>query len=83
MLATILPHATVELPALLIIGAAALRWQATVIAPPPDRTLSEGFLLAAADFARIFIGIAIPLLLVASLVEAYVTPAVLVRVYGG
>lgn len=83
ILATILPHAVIELPALLIAGAAALRWHVTIISPPPERTVSEGFLMAAADFARLLIGLSIPLLVIAAFVETYVTPAVLVRVYGG
>jgi uncharacterized membrane protein SpoIIM required for sporulation len=82
VLATVLPHATFELPALLIAGAAALRWQATIIAPPPDRTLGESFLVAAADFFRLLVGFALPLLLVAAFIEAYVTPLVITWVYG-
>jgi uncharacterized membrane protein SpoIIM required for sporulation len=83
LLATIVPHALVELPALLLIAAAGLRWHTIVIAPPPDRSLSEGFLQAAADFARVLVGLGIPLLLLAAIIEAYVTPAVLFRIYGG
>ncbi|MFQ5399340.1 MAG: stage II sporulation protein M [Anaerolineae bacterium] len=83
LLATILPHALLEAPALLIAAAAALRWHAVVIAPPPERTLSEGFLMAAADFVRLFVGVVVPLLAAAAVVEAYLTPLVLVRVYGG
>jgi len=83
LLATILPHAILEMPALIIAAAAALRWHAVVIAPPPERTLSEGFLMAAADFVRLFVGVVVPLLAVAAVVEAYLTPLVLVRVYGG
>lgn len=83
LLATVLPHATFELPAILIASAAAFRWHATVISPPPERTLSEGFIAASADFARLLVGWVIPLLLVAALVEAFVTPAVMMRVYGG
>ncbi|MFQ5434491.1 MAG: stage II sporulation protein M [Anaerolineae bacterium] len=83
LLATVVPHAVIELPALLLVSAAALRWHVTIIAPPPDRTLSEAFLAAMADFVRVFVGIVLPLLLVAAFVEAFVTPAVLVRVYGG
>ncbi len=83
ILATVLPHATIELPALLLIGAAALRWHATIISPPPDRTLGEGFLMAAADFTRVLFGLVIPLLIVAAFIEAYVTPMVLAQVYGG
>lgn len=83
ILGTIVPHATVELPALLLVAAAGLRWHAVVIAPPPRRTLSEAFLAAAADFARIFIAVVIPLLIIAAMIEAWVTPQVLIRLYGG
>jgi uncharacterized membrane protein SpoIIM required for sporulation len=82
LLATVAPHALIELPALLLAAAAALRWHTLVLAPPANRSLSEGFLLAAADFARVMIGLVVPLLLLAALIEAYVTPAVLFRIYG-
>jgi len=83
LLATIVPHAIIELPALLIAAAAALRWHTTIISPPPNRTVSEAFLAAAADFFRLFIGVVIPLLLLAAFVEGLVTPQVLTWVYGG
>ncbi|MEW5986599.1 MAG: stage II sporulation protein M [Chloroflexota bacterium] len=83
VLATIAPHASLELPALVLLAAAALRWQVMVIAPPPQRTVTESWLFAAADFGRLLIGLVIPLLILAALLEAFVTPAVMVRVYGG
>jgi uncharacterized membrane protein SpoIIM required for sporulation/ABC-type transport system involved in multi-copper enzyme maturation permease subunit len=82
LLAAVLPHASLELPALLLAFAAGLRWHAATIAPPPERTLSEAFLMHAADFARILVGLVLPLLLAAAFVEAYVTPAVLLSIYG-
>jgi uncharacterized membrane protein SpoIIM required for sporulation/ABC-type transport system involved in multi-copper enzyme maturation permease subunit len=82
LLAAVLPHASLELPALLLVFAAGLRWHAATIAPPPERTLSEAFLLHAADFARILVGLVLPLLLAAAFVEAYVTPVVLFYMYG-
>jgi uncharacterized membrane protein SpoIIM required for sporulation len=81
--AAVLPHAVVELPAILLATAAALRWHVTIIAPPPDRTLGEAFLVALAGFARVFLGLVLPLLLLAAFLEAYLTPQVLLRVYGG
>ena len=82
LLATILPHASLELPALLIAAAASLRWHATVIAPPPNMTLSEAFIRAASDFFRLFIGVVIPLLIIAAFVEGFITPQVLKWVFG-
>ncbi|MAT95616.1 MAG: hypothetical protein CL608_00490 [Anaerolineaceae bacterium] len=83
LLGTIVPHAIVELPVLLLIGAAALRWQTVTFAPLPNRSLSEMFIIRAAEFWRIFLGLGIPLLFLAAAVEAYITPQILQLVYGG
>lgn len=80
--AAVLPHAVIELPALVAAAAAALRWHASVLAPPPNRTVNENWVLAAADFGRTFIGITLPLLILAAFVEATVTPQVIAWVYG-
>ncbi len=83
LLATIAPHAIVELPALLLVAAASLRWQSSLIAPTDGRTISECWLAAAAEFSRLFVGVAAPLLLLAALIEAFITPQVVLAVYGG
>lgn len=83
ILATIVPHATIELPTLLIAAAAGLRWQTAVLKPPSGKTLSEAFILRGAEFMRIFIGVVIPLLVLAAFVEAAITPLIVARVYGG
>jgi stage II sporulation protein M len=80
---TILPHALIELPAILLSMAAVLRWDITVIAPPPNTTMGEAFIAASADFARVFVGLTIPMLFVAAYIEAYITPQVLFAIYGG
>jgi uncharacterized membrane protein SpoIIM required for sporulation len=82
VLATVVPHALFELPALLLAGAAALRWHTVLIAPADGQVISESWLLAAADFGRLLIGLVIPLLILAALVESYVTPVVLLWIYG-
>lgn len=80
--AAVLPHAVIELPALLLAAAAALRWHATALSPPPDRSVGESWLLAAADFVRVMVALVIPLLILSAFIEAYVTPAIVVWVYG-
>jgi uncharacterized membrane protein SpoIIM required for sporulation len=82
LLGTIVPHAIIEVPALLIASAAAWRWHVVAISPPPDQTLSEAFLTTAADFLRLLVGVVTPLLIVAAMVEAWITPQVLAYVYG-
>ncbi len=83
VVAAVLPHAIIELPALLLVGAAVLRWHATVLARPPARTVGESWLLGAADFGRVLVGLGLPLLLIAALVESLVTPSIVLKVYGG
>jgi uncharacterized membrane protein SpoIIM required for sporulation len=81
--AFILPHGILEIPAAVLMGGAILRLGATVIAPPPDRSLSEAWLAALADWLKLGIGVAVPLLLGAAVLEAFVTPRVVASVFGG
>ena len=80
--ATILPHAWVELPILLIVTAAALRWQAVIISHTGSRSMSEAWTLASADFFRILFGLGVPLFMTAALLESFLTPAIMIWVYG-
>lgn len=66
------PHGLLELIALLLAAAAALRWHVAAIVPQTQRTISENFLAAAGDFMRICIGVALPLLFIAAIVELQV-----------
>lgn len=83
VIAAVLPHAILEFSALLIAAAAGLRWHATILAPPPNSTISRTWLMAAADYSRLLVGLVIPLLIVAAFVEAMVTPQVVLHIYGG
>jgi uncharacterized membrane protein SpoIIM required for sporulation len=70
----ILPHGLFEIPAAVLTGAAVLRLGGSLIAPPPGQTLGQGWLRAVADWAKISVGVVIPLLVIAALVEVFVTP---------
>ncbi len=83
ILTTIVPHATIELPALLIASAAGLRWQTAVMSPISGKTISESFVIRAGEFWRIFVGVVVPLLILAAIVESTITPMIVMRVYGG
>lgn len=82
VLTAIVPHALLEVPALVLIGAAALRWHAAVMARPAKGTVSEKWLNNAADYCQVFLGLGIPLLLAAAFVEAYITPRIILWVFG-
>ena len=81
--AFILPHGIFEITAAILEGAAILRLGASLIAPPPGKTLGDGWLMALADWAKISLALVAPLLVVAALVEALVTPRVVVALFGG
>jgi uncharacterized membrane protein SpoIIM required for sporulation len=72
----ILPHGIVEIPAILIAGAAALRLGSIVTRPPEDMTVGEAWLRALGDAIKVGVGVVLPLLLVAAMLEVWVTPQV-------
>lgn len=81
--AFILPHGLFEITAAVLAGAAILRLGASVLAPPRGQTLGEGWLSALADWAKVSLALVVPLLIVAALVEVFVTPRVVAWVLGG
>jgi uncharacterized membrane protein SpoIIM required for sporulation len=82
ILAAVAPHALLEVPALLLVIGAALRWHAAVMARPPRGTVSERWINNAADFWMVFLGLGLPLLLAAAYVEAHITPQLILLAFG-
>lgn len=72
--AFILPHALVEVPAALIAGGATLRLGTCLMAPGRACPLGEIWLEAFADWAKLFLGLVVPLLALGAVIEAFVTP---------
>jgi uncharacterized membrane protein SpoIIM required for sporulation len=69
------PHGLLEIPALILAGAAILRLGAVMV--------GEAWLSALADWARIVLVFVIPLLLGAALIEIFITPRAAVWLLGG
>ena len=82
-LAFILPHGLFEITAAALTGAAILRLGGTILAPPANRTLTDNFLAALADWAKVALAVVVPLLLVAALAEVFLTPLAVRLVLGG
>ena len=80
--AAVLPHGVFEITAAVLEGAAILKLGGSVISPPSGKTLSEGWLMALADWAKISLALVVPLLMVAALMEVFVTPLVVSAVLG-
>lgn len=83
LVAFVLPHGLVEIPAAWIATAFALKIGAAILAPPRGLSLGEGFLLAIVNYLKIFFLLVVPLLLLAAFLEARVTPQVALWLLGG
>jgi uncharacterized membrane protein SpoIIM required for sporulation len=82
--AAVIPHSLIEIPAIFLATAAALRLGAIIARQAtPGRSIGEQWLAAAADTIKIGVGLVLPLLLLAALVEVYVTPQVVRLALGG
>ncbi len=73
----ILPHGIFEIPALILASAAILYIGVMLVTPRSQRTLGEVLIEAIADWARIGLGLVLPLLTTAAIIETWVTPALL------
>ncbi len=79
-LAGILPHGIFEIPALVIASAAILYIGAALVTPRTQQTLGEVLIEAVADWLKVGLGLILPLLTVAAMIETWVTPALLASV---
>ena len=79
--AAILPHGMFELTAVIIATAAVLKVGAVLVTPQPDKSMGEVFLLSLADWFRVFVGLVVPLLAIAAVVEVYLTPIIIKKVF--
>ncbi|TAH54167.1 MAG: hypothetical protein EYC68_00135 [Chloroflexota bacterium] len=80
--AFILPHGIFELPAATLATAFALRAGTSIISGT-RRGERGGFINALADWAKVFLFIVLPLLLIAAFVEANITPRIAAFFFGG
>jgi len=77
----LLPHGFLEIPTTLIGLTFALRMGAGLVSPPAGLDIGQGLLLSSANFLKIFIFLVIPLLFIAALIEANITPQIVIAVY--
>ncbi len=81
--ALVLPHGILEIPAIMLAGASILLVGATLASPAKGRTIGEAWLAALADFTKIMVGLVIPLLFGAAILEIFVTPRMAIWLLGG
>jgi stage II sporulation protein M len=79
-LAGVVPHGIFEIPALMIGSAVALYMGASIVTPQLGKSMGEVILELLADWVKIFLGVVVPLLAIAAVIEAYITPGLLLSV---
>ncbi len=83
LLALVIPHAVAEVPAMLIAGAAILQLGMAALGLSRGKTLSQGWLAALGEWARLSLGLVLPLLALAALLEVFITPRVALALLTG
>jgi uncharacterized membrane protein SpoIIM required for sporulation/ABC-type transport system involved in multi-copper enzyme maturation permease subunit len=73
----ILPHGIFELPSIILVSAGVLYMGARLVTPNPKESIGEVFIKTFAEWMVVAVGLAFPLLLIAALVEANITPILL------
>jgi uncharacterized membrane protein SpoIIM required for sporulation/ABC-type transport system involved in multi-copper enzyme maturation permease subunit len=83
LLAFTMPHGLLEIPAIILSGAAILQVGASFVSSCQGQTIGEGLARAIADWAKITLAIVVPLFFGAALLEVFVSPQLMVRLLGG
>ena len=77
----VLPHGIFEIPALILASAATLHIGVVLVTPQVGRSMGEVVLELLASWAKIVAGLVIPMLFIAAMIEAYVTPLLLISAF--
>ena len=75
--AGLLPHGIFEIPALMLSTAIVLRMGAVLVTPQMGKSMGQILLEQLASWLKVFLGLVIPLLALAAVIEAYITPTIL------
>lgn len=78
--AGLLPHGIFEIPALMLASAVVLRMGAILVTPQIGKSMGQVIFEQFADWLKVFIGVVVPLLAIAAIIEAYITPSILMTV---
>ena len=78
-----LPHGLLEIPAIILSGAAILQVGASLVTPHQRQSISEGLVCSIAEWAKITLALVVPLFLGAAFIEVFISPQFMVRLLGG
>lgn len=78
----LLTHGWLEIPIIVIAAGAALHLGSAITRPAKGRTLGQAWTSAFGTVAKLWVGVILPGLLIAAIIEAYITPAVVQAALG-
>ena len=81
LLAMLLPHGVIELPALILTTTATLTAAAKILAPSKQQGIGEVWLEAMAVWFKINLGICLPAFITAAFIEAFLTPQIVLWLF--
>jgi uncharacterized membrane protein SpoIIM required for sporulation/ABC-type transport system involved in multi-copper enzyme maturation permease subunit len=77
-----MPHGILEIPAIILSGAAILQVGASFVSSNQGRSIGEGLVISIADWAKITLAVILPLFFGAAILEVFISPLVMVRLLG-
>jgi uncharacterized membrane protein SpoIIM required for sporulation len=70
----ILPHGLIEIFAVIVSTASIFHMGVVLAVPNQSKTIGEVWILSIAKWVKLLVGIVIPLILIASIIESWITP---------
>ena len=83
IISAILPHGIIEIPVLIIATGICLAAGSVVTRPPKGTTVGHAWITTLGHGLKIILGIIIPGLIIAALIESFITPHIVVMALGG
>ncbi|MGQ9926519.1 MAG: stage II sporulation protein M [Chloroflexaceae bacterium] len=83
LLAYVAPHGVIELPTFVLSAALGLRIGVALLATPRGFTVGDNLLWSLAAFAKVWVLVLLPLIVVAATMEGLLTPLMVRALYGG
>jgi uncharacterized membrane protein SpoIIM required for sporulation len=77
-----MPHGILEIPAIVLSGAAILQIGASFVSSSQGRSIGGGLVSSIADWAKITLAVVLPLFLGAAILEVFISPLVMVKLLG-
>lgn len=74
----VLPHGIFEITAIVLASAAILHMGVLLVTPDPERTIGQVLVESIADWFKVMAAFGIPLLIIAAVIESYVTPQLII-----